>query len=77
MIPAVARTTTMPALRKSAAKRGLVLEEASVPERAPGEVLVEVETASICGADLPIDSWADRSPGRIVALADAGRWQRR
>ncbi len=56
----------MLALRKAAAEPGLRLEEVPVPEPAPDEVLVEVETASVCGTDLHIYSWDEWSQGRIV-----------
>ena len=64
MIPAVAET--MLALRKVARERGLRLDEIPVPTPAPDEVLVEVETASVCGTDLHIYSWDEWSQGRIV-----------
>jgi threonine 3-dehydrogenase len=57
---------TMLALRKTAAEPGLRLEEVPVPTPAPDEVLVEVETASVCGTDLHIYAWDEWSQGRIV-----------
>jgi threonine 3-dehydrogenase len=56
----------MLALRKTAAEPGLRLEEVPVPIPAADEVLVEVETASICGTDLHIYGWDEWSQGRIV-----------
>src|SRR5512142_2653634 len=56
----------MLALRKTEPGTGLRLEEVPVPEPAAGEVLVEVETASICGTDLHIYGWDEWSQGRIV-----------
>src|SRR6476661_779207 len=56
---------TMLALRKTTAEPGLQLEEVPVPEPAPDEVLVEVETASVCGTDLHIYGWDEWSQGRI------------
>ena len=56
----------MLALRKTAAEPGLRLDEVPVPEPAADEVLVEVETASICGTDLHIYGWDEWSQGRIV-----------
>ena len=56
----------MLALRKTAAEPGLRLEEVPVPVPAPDEVLVEVETASVCGTDLHIYGWDEWSQGRIV-----------
>jgi threonine 3-dehydrogenase len=63
MIAPVGRTMT--ALRKAAGEPGLRLDEVPVPEPAPDEVLVEVETASICGTDLHIYGWDDWSQARI------------
>ena len=57
---------TMLALRKPASEPGLRLDEVPVPEPAADEVLVEVETASICGTDLHIFGWDEWSQGRIV-----------
>ena len=57
---------TMLALRKVAAEPGLRLEEVPVPTPAADEVLVEVETASVCGTDLHIYAWDEWSQGRIV-----------
>ena len=55
----------MLALRKTAAEPGLRLDEIPVPEPAPDEVLVEVETASVCGTDLHIYGWDEWSQQRI------------
>jgi threonine 3-dehydrogenase len=57
---------TMLALRKVTSGPGLQLDEVPVPEPAADEVLVEVETASICGTDLHIYGWDEWSQGRIV-----------
>ncbi len=72
----------MKAVVKAAPEPGLVMTERPVPEPGPGEVLVRVKAASICGTDLHIyrwDSWAQsriRPPlilghefcGEVVAL---------
>jgi threonine 3-dehydrogenase len=55
----------MLALRKAAPEKGLRLEEIPVPVPAADEVLVEVETASVCGTDLHIYSWDEWSQQRI------------
>src|SRR5437899_5416253 len=57
--------STMKALRKMQAARGLSFENAPVPSIGPGEVLVRVRTASICGTDLHIYGWDRWSQGRI------------
>ena len=54
---------TMWAIRKLSRERGLALDEVPVPSPGPGEVLVRVEAASVCGTDLHIfryDEWAAR-----------------
>src|SRR6266508_519416 len=56
---------TMLALRKAASEPGLRLDEVLVPEPAADEVLVEVETASVCGTDLHIYGWDEWSQQRI------------
>jgi threonine 3-dehydrogenase len=56
----------MLALRKVAPEQGLRLEEVPVPVPEADEVLVEVETASVCGTDLHIYGWDEWSQGRIV-----------
>ncbi|MBZ5703061.1 MAG: L-threonine 3-dehydrogenase [Acidobacteriia bacterium] len=58
-------STTMKTLRKMQAGRGLSLESAPVPAIGPGDVLVRVKAASICGTDLHIYGWDRWSQGRI------------
>ena len=48
-----------------AAEPGLVLEEVPEPVPGTGEVLVEVEAASICGTDLHIEQWDEWASHRI------------
>jgi threonine 3-dehydrogenase len=55
----------MQALRKVAPEPGLVLEELPEPLPASGEVVVEVEAASICGTDLHIEQWDEWASHRI------------
>jgi threonine 3-dehydrogenase len=57
--------STMKALRKTQAARGLAIEQIAVPKIGPGDVLVRVKTASICGTDLHIYGWDRWSQGRI------------
>jgi threonine 3-dehydrogenase len=57
--------TTMKALRKMHAGRGLSMETQPVPAIGAGDVLVHVKTASICGTDLHIYGWDRWSQGRI------------
>ena len=52
----------MRAIRKHTPGPGLAMEDVPVPEPGPGEVLLEVKAAAICGTDLHIrewDPWAD------------------
>jgi threonine 3-dehydrogenase len=56
---------TMKALRKMNAGRGLSFESAPVPAIGTADVLVRVNTASICGTDLHIYGWDRWSQGRI------------
>jgi threonine 3-dehydrogenase len=57
--------TTMKALRKTQAARGLAIEAVGVPAIGPADVLVRVKAASICGTDLHIYGWDRWSQGRI------------
>src|SRR5436309_2343728 len=55
----------MQALRKVDAGPGLEIAEIPDPVAGPGEVVVEVEAASICGTDLHIKKWDEWSQQRI------------
>src|SRR2546427_9922769 len=57
--------TTMKALRKMRAARGLEMDTVGVPAIGPTDVLVRVKTASICGTDLHIYGWDRWSQARI------------
>jgi threonine 3-dehydrogenase len=57
--------TTMKALRKMQAAKGLQMDTVTVPSIGPADVLVRVKTASICGTDLHIYGWDRWSQGRI------------
>lgn len=58
----------MRALRKPRAAPGAELVEVPVPSPAPGEVLIKVDAASICGTDLHIYRWDSWASGRISDL---------
>lgn len=60
MIPA-----TMHALMKAAAAPGMEMREVPVPSIGPHDVLVAVETASVCGTDLHIYHWDEWAQNRI------------
>ncbi len=55
----------MRAVRKRGPEVGLVLDEVPVPTPGPGEVLIGVEAASICGTDLHIHRWDEWSSERV------------
>jgi threonine 3-dehydrogenase len=55
----------MRALRKVEPGPGARLEEIPVPAPGPGEVLIELEAASICGTDLKIYEWDPWAAGRL------------
>jgi threonine 3-dehydrogenase len=57
--------TTMKALRKMQAAKGLQMDTVAVPAAGSTDVLVRVKTASICGTDLHIYGWDRWSQGRI------------
>src|SRR5271168_3631116 len=57
--------TTMKALRKVRAAKGLEIAEVAVPAIGQADVLVRVSAASICGTDLHIYGWDRWSQGRI------------
>ncbi|HVM29333.1 MAG TPA: L-threonine 3-dehydrogenase [Candidatus Limnocylindrales bacterium] len=49
--------TAMRALVKESAGPGAAVREVPVPEPGPGELLVRVEAASVCGTDVHIERW--------------------
>jgi threonine 3-dehydrogenase len=57
--------TTMQAVVKAHAAAGVEIREVPVPDPGPGEVLVRVEAASVCGTDLHIYNWDQWAQGRI------------
>lgn len=57
--------STMKALVKHAPARGARLEQVSIPDPQPGEVLVKVTAAAICGTDVHIYTWDPWAAGRI------------
>ncbi len=57
--------TTMQAVVKAHAAPGIELREVPVPAPGPGEVLVRVQAASVCGTDLHIYNWDPWAQGRI------------
>lgn len=58
----------MRALRKTARAEGAELVEIPTPRPEPGEVLIKVAAASICGTDLHIYRWDPWAAGRIRSV---------
>jgi threonine 3-dehydrogenase len=56
---------TMRALMKATAAPGMEMREVPVPEIGATDVLVAVETASVCGTDLHIYHWDEWAQARI------------
>src|SRR5216684_534080 len=56
---------TMQAVVKAHAVPGIEIREVPVPTPGPGEVLVKVSAASVCGTDLHIFNWDPWAQGRI------------
>jgi threonine 3-dehydrogenase len=49
--------TKMRALVKESAAPGAAIREVPIPEPGPGELLVRVQAASVCGTDVHIERW--------------------
>ncbi|MEK7823554.1 MAG: L-threonine 3-dehydrogenase [Candidatus Eisenbacteria bacterium] len=62
---ASARPTTMKAIVKAAAGPGAEVREVAVPTCGPGELLLRVKRAGVCGTDLHIVEWDRWSQGRL------------
>jgi threonine 3-dehydrogenase len=58
----------MRALRKTGPRAGAELVDLPVPRPGPGEVLIRVAAASICGTDVHIFTWDSWAQGRIRNL---------
>lgn len=56
---------TMHALVKAKPAPGMEMREVPVPKIGPNDVLVQVETASVCGTDLHIFGWDEWAQNRI------------
>ena len=56
---------TMHALVKAKPEAGMEMREVPVPQIGPNDVLVQVETASVCGTDLHIFGWDEWAQNRI------------
>jgi threonine 3-dehydrogenase len=56
---------TMQALVKASAAPGMEMREVPVPAIGPTDVLIAVETASVCGTDLHIWHWDEWAQARI------------
>ena len=56
---------SMQAIVKAGAHAGVEIREVPVPAYGPSDVLVKVESASVCGTDLHIYDWDPWAQGRI------------
>src|SRR5437867_3355229 len=65
MAPAVRVSRTMRAVVKASTAPSVEIREVPVPSPGPGEVLVKVLRAGVCGTDLHIYSWDRWSQQRI------------
>src|SRR5690606_12846931 len=70
--------TTMKALVKREAGKGIWMQEVPLPSPGPNEVLVRLEKTAICGTDLHIylwDEWSQRTitPGLVIGHEFVGR----
>lgn len=59
------RAKTMKAIVKAASAPGIEIREVPVPTVGPGEVLLKVKRAGVCGTDLHIWTWDRWSQGRV------------
>jgi threonine 3-dehydrogenase len=58
-------SSTMQAVVKAKAAPGIELQDVPIPSPGPGQVLVKVQAASVCGTDLHIFNWDPWAQGRI------------
>lgn len=58
----------MKALVKAGRSKGFTLQETPVPEAGPGEVLLRVVVATICGSDLHLHEWNDWAASFVPSL---------
>src|SRR3546814_8558553 len=70
--------STMKALVKREAAKGIWMEEVPVPQPGLNEVLIKLEKTAICGTDLHIylwDEWSQRTikPGLMIGHEFVGR----
>src|SRR3546814_10913153 len=70
--------STMKALGKREAAKGIWMEEVPVAQPGPNEVLIKLEKTAICGNDLHIylwDEWSQRTiePGLVLGYEFVGR----
>jgi threonine 3-dehydrogenase len=69
---ATPRTTTMKAVVKAKAGPGVEIHDVPIPMVGPGEVLLRVLRAGVCGTDLHIWEWDDWARGRMKPPVTVG-----
>ena len=52
-------TQTMKALVKSKSETGIWMEEVTIPECGPNDLLIKIKKTAICGTDVHIYKWDD------------------
>src|ERR1700730_8225042 len=60
----IAMSTTMRAVFKTRAGKGLEMRQTPIPAVGPEDVLIKVKATSICGTDLHIYNWDPWAAGR-------------
>jgi threonine 3-dehydrogenase len=58
-------TQTMKALVKAKPEKGLWMQDVSVPDIAPNEVLIEIQRTAICGTDMHIYKWDEWAQNNV------------
>src|SRR5262245_39914607 len=61
----ITRSATMKAIVKTTAGPGAEVRDVPVPTCGPGELLLRVKRAGVCGTDLHIVEWDRWSQGRL------------
>lgn len=66
------RPRTMKAIVKAKAAEGIEIHDVPVPTVGPGEILLKVKRAGVCGTDLHIYQWDRWSQGRVKTPVTLG-----
>ena len=66
------RSTTMKAVVKASPAPGVEIRDVPVPAVGPGEILLKILRAGVCGTDLHIWEWNDWAKGRMKTPVTVG-----